>query len=480
MSEEVVLPLKGFVGLNVREPVGSVQDNELTKCINFDLGRAGELTKRTGFDQLHAGTTLGTNQVKVIGHLITPTVSRIIAKAGNSIYWSNDGVSWTLIGVYDVEWGVQYADKFYMVRRTSPGVLEWAGTGDAPAVPVAVTGSPTGTFCIVHKERLFVLHTEGSGAGANCRVWFSKPGTMNQSTDWVSTNTLDVKAGDGDFLVCAASVNDVLVLFKAWSSWGLYVQGTDATQWILRNLNPQIGCVSKYTPREIEGNIYFVSSRGVYKTDGNSFIDISEQIASVLKGRVVNVTNVNQDSAAWWEDKYIVLLQPSPSINVYYVYHLRAEGWTKWEISGNIIPFIFMEVRTATPQHGLYCGDKQPTGRVFRFGSGVYADMGLPYDATLETKDYDFDMLANYKRGKWIALDTLGEQTLQLTHIIDGVERDVRLINSVTERKAHKTHGPGYFRVWRYRIAAVGGNSFTLYGFVLFMHPKRTIIKASA
>jgi hypothetical protein len=473
VSQEIALPIKEFAGLNIREPVGAIKDNELSKCINFDLGRAGELTKRTGFEQVHDGSYLGANAIRLIGLYITSSISQFIARAGNAIYRSNDGLVWTVIGSYNVEYGVQYADKFYMVRKDGV-ILEWNGS-----TITTITGSPTGTFCIIHKERLFVLNTEGTGP-LNSRVWFSLAGDIT-ATGWIGTNTFDVKAGDGDFLTCGAIVNDVLMLFKSRSTWGMYVQGTSSVDWILRSLHPKIGCVSKYTPKEIENVVYFVSSRAVYKTDGTSFVDISEPIASVLRNRVVNVSTLHLDSAAWWEDKYICLLQPDTVTIKYYVYHIRAKGWTEWQFPGSvpIKPGSFIEVETATPQRGLYAGDFNTLGKVYRYGANVYTDVGISYDSTLETKEYDFKLMANYKRGKWIVLDSLGVAALTLTNIIDTVERTPKTVNSLSTRRSLKTGGPGYFRAWRYRLLAVGTDSFTLYGLTMFIHHKRTVMKVS-
>jgi hypothetical protein len=474
---EVILPIRAFKGLNIREPAPVIDDHELSECINFDLGRAGELTRRTGWEKLHGGLTLGSNQVSIIGHFRTPTFSQLIARAGSSVYYSADGITWAIMtanGTMDVEWGCQYGDKFYMVRKTGT-ILEWAGSG----TPTAITGTPSGTFCIIHKDRMFVINTNGSGNVAST-IYFSLAGPANipVQAGWVSTNNFLIQPGDGDWLIALAIVNDVLVMFKGSTTWGLYVQGSSSVDWIIRNLSPRIGCISKYTPREIEGAIYFVSSTGIYKTDGTSFVDISEAIAPILRGRVLTLTNLNVDSAAWWEDKYIVLLQPDPATAVYYVFHLRAGGWTEWEFSGSVQPFAFIEVRSATPTPGVYAGDRGSTGRTFRYGTNVFADDGVAYTSTLETKEYDFDALTNYKRGKWLAFDTIGAATFTVTNVVDGTDATPETITSQTTRKALKAKGPGYFRAWKLRVATAGG-AFSFYGGALFLHRKKALVKAA-
>lgn len=478
MSAESVINIKGFQGVNLREDPGSIKDSELTSCVNFDLGRNGELTKRTGFESLSAGL-LGSNAVKLIGHFYTATYSQILARIGANLYYSNDGISWTPIGAYAVEYGVQYADKFLMVRRGGT-VLVWTGTG----TPTAVTGSPGGDFCIIHKERLFVFDSTGTGQ-PNSRVYFSAvvvagvPQTPDMSTAWVSTNTIDISVGDGDFLVGGAIVHDLLVIFKSRTSWGIYVQGTSTGDWVVRNLDPKIGCVSKYTIKSIEGIIYFVGSTGIYRTDGTSFKSISDDLLPVLKDRVVNITNANIDQAFFWNDVYLVMLQPSPSVIRYFAYYIRINGWTEWVISGGFRPAYFLEIRAATPNTGVYAGDFNASGNSFRFGSNIYTDVNLPYASSLETKDFDFDAPAAMKRGKWLGVDTVGAAVLTVTHKVNAVVGSSFPVNTDALSKTQKFIGPGYFRTWQLSVSAAGTVSFKLFGFVLFLHKKRSQIGAS-
>lgn len=376
-SQELPIDIKGFKGINLREDAGMVQDDELSECVNFDIGRAGELRKRTGFEVLHTGATLGANSVKLIGHFVTDTYSQIIIQAGGNLYWTTDFNTFTLIGAYTVSFGVQYSNKFYMVREAGT-ILEWTGAAIA-----AITGSPNGSFCLVYRDRLFVLSSSAAGS-LNSRLYFSKVADFS-ATGWPATNFVDVRPGDGDFLTCLAVIHDVLLVFKSRTTWALYVQGLPEN-WILRNINPAIGCISKYTPREIEGFLFFVGPQGVYKTDGNIFEDISSNIFPLFRDRIINLTTANLDTAAWFDDRYILLLKPDASTSRYMVYHLRTGGWTEWVPSGNVTPAYFVEVYTASPAKGLYCGDLASTGKIFKYGGSGYTDAGVNYESRFITK----------------------------------------------------------------------------------------------
>lgn len=464
---ELPVEIRGFKGINLREPEGMVQDDELTECVNLDIGRAGELKKRTGFEVLHTGSTLGANSVQLVGHFLTDTYSQLIIQAGSNLYWTTDFNTFNLIGAYSVSYGVQYTNKFYMVRASGT-ILEWTG-----AAISAIASTPSGTFCLVYRDRLFVLSSSGAGT-LNSRLYFSSIADFS-ATGWPSTNFIDVRAGDGDFLTCLAVIHDLLLIFKTKSTHALYVQGLPEN-WVLRSINPEIGCVSKYTPREIEGFLFFVGARGVYKTDGNIFEDLSSSIFTQFHNRTINLTTTNVDTAAWFDDKYILLLRPDTSTTKYFVYHLRTGGWTEWQPVAGITPAYFIEVQTTSPPKGLYCGDLSATGKIYRYGGSGYTDSGSLYEARFSTKEFDFGMPSTFKRGKWLGVDILGAGTAIVNYTVDGTDRNGTTLTSIERRAEHKSLGPGYFRVLTVSMSVTSNAAFTLLGLTLYLHKKRAVV----
>src|SRR5215468_5985104 len=115
--QQSIIEVSQFSGLNVREAPGRIDDTELVDVLNFDLSRRGELTKRTGIAS--CGTIGGGGSpVTVIAFFQTNTVSQVIVKMGNNLYYTTNGSTYTLIGTYNnVEWGCQYNNVLYMVRR---------------------------------------------------------------------------------------------------------------------------------------------------------------------------------------------------------------------------------------------------------------------------------------------------------------------------------------------------------------------------
>lgn len=503
-TDEKVAKVEKWKGLNVRETANAIDDAELTDVVNFDLTAGGELVKRTGFKTVHddavqGGADLGANSVRILGFFNTSTVQQFIARAGSELYTSPDGATWTLIlgGPWgEVDHGVQYTDKFYMVRRNST-IVQWDGVTAS-----AIAGTPSGSQCKVFKDRLFVVNSYATGATAS-RVYFSNPFDFS-ATGWPATNYVGVGEGDGDVLVAVFNVQDYLVVFKAGATWILYVQGTDTLAWILRPFNSEIGCVSKSTIVLYEGVIYFLSVRGVYQTDGNSVRNLSTSVSPIFDQVVVSSASINASSAFIWQDKYVLALETFPiaptwgswstltwaalattpwsgsgATYTYLVYHIRYKGWTKWRPITGIQPHIFVSVILSSAIKGVYAGDRAVNGKVYKFGEARYQDDTTNYEALAETKEFDFDSPTERKRGKWVGIDMRGTGQFSLTHIVNGDTTVTHTLTATLQQEEQKVRGPEYFRIWRSKFSATHENPVTLYGLALHMTRRRHIENAS-
>lgn len=488
-----------FSGLNIRDTPGRIKDSELVECYNFDLGIGGELIKRTGLKGLGSAASLGANSITLIGYFQTNTYNQIIARSGDNLYYSTDGgIVWTLIagGPWgSVDYGVQYVDKFYFVRRNAV-MLEWNG-----AVMSAITGSPMGSHVFAYKDRLFVVNTYATGS-LNSRLYFSKIADFS-ATGWPSTNFIDISPGDSDFCISTIQLQDTLVVFKTRSTWLLYVAG-DPSLWTLRNSSPEIGCVSRYTPRDIEGQVYFVGPRGVYRTDGSSFIEISKEIQDNFSSQVISTAEVNKTFAGWWNDKYIVfvsLINQSVTwgslefstwdslsaltwnalTGAYYkcfVYFIRADGWTQWEPAVGVAPFGFLEINQPSNHRGLLTGSRNLDGKVYRYGDVIYQDDSLNYTCRLKTKEFDLGTPSKAKKGKLIVAEINSSGNHEFSNVVGGLPKASQFITCKLGRVEYKLKGPHYFRIWSGALQATHENPITFYGFSMYLAARTTVIKS--
>lgn len=468
MGSTTSVQITNFSGLNIQDDESVIADTELSECVNLDLGRAGELKKRTGFEAIHNGSTLAVGDIRILGLYQTSSVTQLLGynESTDGLYYSTDGTTWTFIATLaGIQHAVQYAGVMYIIRTTG-NIRSWNGT----TLSADIAGSPAGTFGVIFKDRLWVF--DSSSASLGSRLYFSAAGNLSS---WPSTNFIDVQTGDGDFLVALGVLQDVLYVFKGRTTWGLFVQGSPEN-WVLRNLNPSLGCISKYALREVEGFLYFIGADAIYRTDGTTFRELSEPIASALRGRVVNTSTFNLDTLVYWEDKLICFISPTPSVQNVYVYHMSAEGWTQWELE-SITPWSYVEVYATSPSRGVYMGARDGTGRVYRFGDdAVYTDVNENYECRLQTKRFSFDQFEGTKKGKWITVDCKGEASLSAYNMPDGTTLAVEVLASVSNRTGIKATGPGYFRSWSYKIEFTNANAWTFFGLALLMIPKRTLI----
>lgn len=516
-TKEVALDIRKFTGLNIRDDMNAIADSELVECLNYDLGRQGELVKRPGFKSV--SDILGNGQVLILGYYQVGNTNRFIVKVGDNLYYSSDAISWTPFSIPNnltwggvstqtwdelatatwgskgfgtVEYGVQYAGKFYIVRSDAP-ILEWDGTDT-----VEITGSPKGSFCKVFRERLFVINTYATG-NESSRLHYSKPGDFS-STGWESTGFIDIQPGDGDFITCIGHARFHLLVYKSKSIWIVDV-GDNPLTWGVRNLHPEIGCVSKWTLAEYEGLQFFLGSEGLYATDGTTTRAVSDSIEPAFRQQLVAPGYINQSSGGIWQDRYILLIETYPTLATWgvlanrtwnsvrrvtwqgsdaiyshFVYHIKSKGWTRWR-ANSLTPHTFLPVLISATLKGLYCGDKF-NGRVHKFGLEQYTDNDLNYECVAETKEFDFEDPTEVKRGKWVGVKQVGVGSHSFTNVVNNESRTTQTILGQANKQAYKIRGPGYFRSWRIRSSITHENYVALFGFTLHTHKQRTLMRS--
>ncbi len=482
---ERIARVHNWRGLNIYDTPNAIGEGELADVTNFDLSPGGELIKRTGFQTTHNGVTLGANDVRILGFFVSGTIEQFIARAGSNLYTSPDAVTWTLMpgGPWgNVEHGIQYTDKFYMVRRDDT-IIQWDGT-----TATAIAGTPSGTHCRAFKDRLFVINTFGTG-NTPSRVYYSNPFDLT-STGWPATNYLGVGQGDGDFITAIHATQQLVFIFKTNAIWILHVQGDDLS-WILRPFKNAIGCVSKYTIAEQDGLVYFLGVQGVYVTDGNTARQISQPILPLFNQLVVSTSTINQSSAFIWKDRYILSLLTIDSsvtwaswatrtwaslnttpwaagnIYTYLVYHIREKGWTKWKLAGTLRPHIFVPVILRSTLKGVYSGDRASNGKVYKFGNVTYQDDLVSYEAMAKTREDNFGSATDLKRGKWIGVELQTVGDFSITYTVNGVTREAILGTSDSTIQEQKLEGPGYFRSWQTTFSAIHANPVLLFAYDL-------------
>jgi hypothetical protein len=120
-------------------------------------------------------------------------------------------------------------------------------------------------------------------------VYYSE---YNDPTNIQAVNYLNINVSDGDNITGLYKTSDnKLKIFKTYSTWEIYEKSAGVFDF--RNISQTIGCLYQTTIDEKDGNMYWLSHRGVEKYDG-TFTLVSSPIDNFIKS--LNQIKVNQAS----------------------------------------------------------------------------------------------------------------------------------------------------------------------------------------
>lgn len=382
---EVDQELRFTEGLNLVDPITLIKDNELTVCENFWYP-GGVLTKRPGFFKFNTTAfTTATGGLIILGFANgfyyvrgrdSTDIYRVSASLGSIQALTNtsgDTYGWSI-----------YVNGTTYFGGATLGIHTIAAT---TLSPTAITNSPRSNTVAFHKDRLFTDVWNAPG-----RLAFSHPGTLGWSatpSSLIDSGTIDVGVTGVEPITGLVSLGDLLVIFKINSTWVLYTQGSSAN-WSLRRIGnigsvPSYGAASSYF---YNGEVYFVSRTGIFKTNGSSFINVSEKIWNPVGNYSSVGTDFGQGHAritrfsdhliiAGHFESYVTL---GWAAGYCYVYNLNTHAWSSWAFMGRAIPF--------TDIFGLPSGaGGSEFALVATSGEGASANMYITTDAALDNYD---------------------------------------------------------------------------------------------
>jgi hypothetical protein len=465
---EVTVPLKFTGGLNLTTPPTEIADDELVTCDNFWFPR-GVMTKRAGF---HKATTTPLSSSKLVILGFNPLDGRfLIAPQTGTLLWRTLGGSQPTAVLPSTgsitnipKWLQVIQDVAYVgfdgamgIRTLTAGVLSDA----------AITNSPPSTTHAWHKNRIFT-----NVYGVTGRImWSDAPGLVISGTlTWTSTNTWDVGVEDKEPITALVSLGDLLIIFKLTSTWVLYVQGDSPANWVLRKLNNSIGCAETRGSlpwHSYSGEIYFISQQGLYKTNGQSFVNLSEKIWKPGELSFTYGSSNNTMRVTRWYDTLIITYSYSPSITLgsTYTYNLRTRAWSRWTFLGSDhgfddifanyspISIIATSVIATNGANVYYTNDNYVPNydAYLALDYNTYADgilvnqtgTGTAYTATFQSKEFTTD-LDKFLRLKWLGLEYISRGSPSFSIVSDGVAgSSVAPGYHATLRKGYKMAGSG-------------------------------------
>lgn len=288
-------------GMNTYSGPSAISDDEAVELRNLDVDLDGSLVSRSFI--VTSSTAPKSTVSRVIGTYSANDGSTylIFAFSGGGVYALKTGAfTWTTIdstGEYTS--CVQYNSKLWLVKKpagAATGGSQWDPTGGL----VAVANMPRGVSCVIYKERMFVASSVNNDDTSMNRLKFSNaanPGT------WTSTDTLDVRAGDGQDITALWVFDNNIVVFKTNSTY-VYSYESQPAKGQVQIVNGAIGCANSASVCEYENSLFIMHKANVYRisnwiweqanvkvpfkyANSNSLVEPFTSAVSVLGNRII-------------------------------------------------------------------------------------------------------------------------------------------------------------------------------------------------
>ena len=404
-----VITLRDFKGERPETGAGQIEDTEFRSIINFMVTNKGTLKSRRGVR--HESGNLAVRQGSIIGLWLTAaSVERLVINSpiSGTHFADAAGANVTNPSAIESHLILNQNNLAYLFRDTTTNIRTYDGT---TLTTTGVSGVQA-NLGLVFKSRMFVGNNSASGTPRS-QLRYSDIFDLNAPNTvggWPSLNTLDFQSTDGDFITAVAVLNDVLIVFKRFSTWAVYVEGSPP--WTIRNVHPSIGCIGRDTAVVIGGLLYFRSAVGVYRTDGTTFERISDPVKEFFDAQPpMTPAACNLRNAVWWGDYYI-LNDPNTATaenSTWHVYNIENGAWTTFFIESSQIYRLFLYPSYSPPRiSAVEYIPGAATGKMLKFeelnlhGDG---DGSVDLDCSISSKEYVFDKPADYKLIRELAVE---------------------------------------------------------------------------
>jgi hypothetical protein len=288
-EEFAIKDLSGGMYSNIS--ANQIPDNAAVDIENFYTDVEPLAIERNGSEKRDT-TLLGSSSVKTVTGLwefVDNTGQQwIISYASHTFYKNTLGNTPTQFGLQATtnnqpDCAVNLG-KIWCVNGVDSG---WSFDGTSTST---VSGMPLGTLIEPWRNRLIVANI----ASNQSTVRVSADG---DGTSWtigaLATSPFSFQIGganDGFNVTCTwKSYLDNFVIGRKRDMW--YLSGFDQSDYQVRNISSEIGCIQQGSMREFDGSLLFLSNRGMEEMKGYTITSISEPIRDITDKIVKNTVN---------------------------------------------------------------------------------------------------------------------------------------------------------------------------------------------
>jgi hypothetical protein len=288
-------------GLNLRDKVDAVSEEEAIDCLNVEFTERGTVKQRTGYAVFNAveldgqGDTLwphyesdGTKHL-IVGDTATGQLTALLAADGTEVdieaSFSNGGCfGFQRFGAPGTEYTYcgNGVDELWYYDGTSFTNVPDDG-GRIPPKGGALATTPTSNRLACSR---FTTTTGGpNGAATNpSTVWFSNAGNP---VVWGDNDFVSLDPGDGEAIQAMINWREFLFVFKETKFWVFTGESTAATGSPVFErypVNTGHGAVGPRAVTADETGVYFASRHGVFRTVGGEPVKVSDPVEPIFSG----------------------------------------------------------------------------------------------------------------------------------------------------------------------------------------------------
>jgi hypothetical protein len=369
-------------GLNVRDALTELGQNETPDCMNIVLDEKGGATKRLGFSKWNA--TALPNPVTYGYESDVCNCVFWYTRADGKLYRDTNGTP-TLVRTFAANAAISiidFAGVCYLIHAFDG--LFASSDGSSWALVTAATGAiPGGDQLAVWQNKLWVANSNSN------LLSFSAPGDV---TKWDSASDAGanyIREGNDFPIVCLfgtsgadMQANPALVVGKRSGAQGSMHRVIDAATGNYRTIDQAVGPAGPGAITSLYGRLYVVSTSGIFETDGQSALSpIGAKISKLFLPDSIDFSQSLGFIAGRTKDRvrFSVARVGSVGNDLALEYHPAFQAFTRrtdaaaWYV-------------TRGQQNGVLLGaSPKVSGQIYQFDTGG-SDAGAPIASRLLTR----------------------------------------------------------------------------------------------
>lgn len=286
-QEAILKDLSGGVVTNIS--ANKIPDNSATWIQNFLTDFEPVAIERNGYVKRDTTVLGGAKPVYGLWEFVDNSGNDwIISYSSRTFYKNTIGQTPTAFGpITTTDQIPDCAKNLGLIVCTNGTDSVWSFNGTSTAT---ISGAPLGKLIEPWRTRFAIANI----SGALSTVRFSADGS---ATTWTlggnPTDPFAIQVGganDGEYVRClVGSYLDSMIIGRKYDLWAL--DGFDQDDVLLRNVSDKVGCIEPRTPQEVDGELVFLSARGLEAMNAREIRLISEPVRNVTDTLVQNTAS---------------------------------------------------------------------------------------------------------------------------------------------------------------------------------------------